>query len=889
MTLFAWLFARILSLAPPAFRNRYADEALDLSLARLGETHGITRVMRALRELVDAFRTVHVERRAARKVHTSLAATLTSQPRSLTMDAYLRDFRLAVRALLRAPAFSLAAIVTLAVGIGSTALMFTTVDAAFLQPLPFREPNRLAFVWQVTERAPSIRIAGRVWRDWQRVSSFSSLAAIAGTGQVTIRTGAEPERTVAASVSRNFFETLGVNPALGRGFSGEEAQVNGPGVVVISDALWTRGFGRDPGVLSRQLLIEGEPYPIIGVMPAGFRFPDEADLWRTFERLEDSESRTAHNYDVIGRLAPGATVESASAEIATATQALHAIDPVMASEGYRTRVVDLREELLGSSGQTVALLFGAVALVLLIGCVNVINLLLARATARQSQMTLRMAIGASRGAIVRILVMESLALAIAGGLLGALLTFWAGAFAAKLLPPALVTDGTLRPGATTFAVMGLLVVGVAVLCGVVSAWHTLRAPMRNAVASGRGVEGEPVAMRVLVAVEVALAVMLLAGAGVLVRSLMKLETVDLGFRRDGAVIAAFTLGSSSPASPYAEPDARARLLDRTLEEIGGIGGIDTVGVTSAFPLRSGGNPNALLEEEGAPPGEWGRDPATSYRIVGGQYFEAMDIPLAAGRFFDARDREGAPHVAIINERQAALMGGVRESLGRRVRMTNIDGYDDFATIVGVVAEVRHRGARSTPLPEVFFPYTQRPVRTWGMTLVAETALDAAAITPALREAMRRLDPEISITVASMEATVAEQFEPARFRTSLLGSFAGMATLLAVCGVFAVVSYAVARRTREIGIRLALGARTSGVRWLVLHRALVPVIIGSAIGVGGAFAGGRLLSRLTFEVSGSDPISFVTAVCVLIAAALAGALLPAARAVKIDPLLALRTE
>lgn len=883
MNLFRHLYTAVLTLAPKAFRERYGDEAVALAVMRLHETRGGRRLGRAVRELADATHTVIAERRDARA--SRLPAS--SLPKGHLVDAFVRDFRLAVRALLRAPAFSLAAIVTLAIGIGSTALMFTTVDAAFLQPLPFHEPDRLASVYQVSDRSSSIRIAGQTWRDWQSAQSFSSLAAVSGSGTITVRAGSEPERAVTASVSRNFFDTLGVRPALGRTFSAEETQVNGPVAVLISDALWERGFGRDAGVLSKPLFVEGAPYPIIGVMPPGFTFPDEADVWVTFERLVDNTSRTAHNYGIIGRLAPGATIESAAAEIAAATQALHAIDANMASEGYGTRVVGLRDDLLGTSGQTVALLFGAVALVLLIGCVNVINLLLARATARQSQMTLRLAVGASRGAIVRILVMESLALALAGGVLGALLTFWAGEFAARLLPPALVTGGTLRPGATTFVVMGVLVVAVAVLCGLASAWHTLRMPIRGAVASGRGVEGEPVAMRVLVAVEVALAVMLLAGAGVLVRSLMNLETVDLGFRRDGAVVTAFSLGSS-PGSPYVEADARSRFIDRLLEETGAIGGIDATGVTTAFPL-AGFSPNALLEEDGATPGVWGRDPATEYRVVGGQYFEAMDIPLIAGRHFDARDRAGAPHVAIVNERQAQLLGGTREAIGRRVRMQNVDGYEEFATIVGVVGDIRHRGARSTPAAEVFFHYPQRPRRTWSLTLVAETGLDPSAVTPQLRETMRRLDPEISVTVDSIEARVGRQFQTARFRTGLLGSFAGMATLLAVCGVFAVVSYAVARRTREIGIRLALGARASGVRWLVLRRALIPVLIGSAIGVTGAIAGGRLLGSLTFGVSNTDPASFIMAVAVLIGAALAGALLPAARAVRVDPLLALRAE
>jgi len=884
VTLFARCYAAILSLTPPAFRERYARDATELATARLADTRGAwPRAARAVRELADAVRTVRAERRAAR------AGRFPSPPRSKghVMDAILRDFRFAVRALGRAPGFSILAIATLAVGIGSTALMFTTVDAAFLRPLPFGEPDRLTRLWQVSDRSSTIRIAGQTWRDWQGVQSFSSLAASSGSSSVTVRAGDTPERVLAAAVSRNFFETLGVAPALGRGFSDEETQVNGPVALVIAHSIWERSFGRDPGVLSRTLLVEGAPYPVVGVMPRGFSFPDDTEIWVTFERTEDLTSRTAHNYDVFGRLAPGATVASAATEIDTATRALHAIDPGMATEGYRTRVVDLREDLLGTSGQTVLLLFGAVSLVLLIGCVNVVNLLLARATTRQGQMTLRLAMGASRGAIARIVIVESLVLAVAGGLAGALLTVWAGALSEGLLPATLVPDGALRPGATTFAVMAALVLAVGLLCGLASAWHTLRAPLRGTVASGRGVEGEPIAMRVLVAVEVALAVMLLAGAGVLLRSLMNLEAVDLGFRREGAVVASFSMGSS-PASPYSEPDARARFLDQVIEEVGATGGVAAGGVTSSFPL-AGSGPNALLEEEGVPLGDWGRAPATNYRVIGGRYFEAMDIPLVAGRFFDARDRAGAPHAAIVNARQAQMLGGARESLGRRVRMRNVDSYEAFATIVGVVADIRHRGAQSTPSAEVYFDYRQRPRRTWGMTLVTATSMDASVAAPQIRAIVRRIEPEIPLEIDRIEDRIGAQFSAARFRTGLLGGFAAIATLLAVCGVFGVVSYGVARRTREIGIRLALGARTAAVRAMVLRRALTPVAIGAAIGVAGALAGSRLLSSLTFQVDSADPATFAAATAALVLAAVAGAALPAAKATRVDPLVALRND
>ena len=881
MTLFARCYAAILSLTPPGFRERYARDATELATARLAGTRGAgRRALHAARELADAVRTVRAERRAAAHLHHPA-------PKGSPMDATFRDFRLAVRALRRAPAFSLVAIATLAIGIGSTALMFTTVDAAFLQPLPFGEPDRLTRLWQVSDRSSSIRIAGPTWRDWQRVQSFSSLAATSGSGDVTVRAGGDPERVTGTPVSRNFFETFGVAPALGRTFSAEEAQVNGPLAVVIAHSLWQRGFGRDPLILSKTIDVDGAPVPIVGVMPPGFRFPADTEVWSTFERQEDRSSRTAHNFDVYGRLAPGATLENAGAELEAVTRALHAIDPGMAKEGLRVRVAGLRDDLLGGSGQTVGLLFGAVSLVLLIGCVNVVNLLLARSAARQSQMTLRLAIGASRGALVRIMIMESLALSLAGGIVGALLMVWTGALAEGLLPATILTGGALRPSATTFAVIGVLLVVVGLACGLISAWHTLRQPLRASLTTGRGVEGEPFAMRILVAVEVALAVMLLAGAGVLLRSLVKLEAIDLGFRSEQAIVTTFSLGSS-PASPYAEADARARFLDRVLERAARTGALGATGVTSSFPL-AGSGANALLEEEGATPGVWGRDPATNYRVVGGRYFEALDVALMAGRFFDERDRAGAPHAAIVNEAAARNLGGVNEALGRRVRQRNIDGVEHFATIVGVVADIRHRGATRSALPEVFFHYPQRPRRTYGMTLVSATTVDPSIAAQQLRAIVREVDPGIPVTIEGIEERIGAQFEAARFRTALLGSFAGIATLLAVCGVFGVVSYGVARRTREIGIRLALGARTGTVRSMVLIGALKPVAIGAAAGVAGALAGNRLIGSLTFQGDSADPASVAAAPVALLLAAFAGALWPAARATRVDPLIALRNE
>jgi putative ABC transport system permease protein len=803
------------------------------------------------------------------------------------MDAMLRDIKLAIRALLRVPLFTAVAVITLGAGIGTTTLMFTTANAAFLQPLPFPSEG-LVRVWQVSPRSNQVAIAVQVWRDWQALTSFTRLTASLGAGAVNASHGSDAERLTGARVSRNFFDTLGVRPALGRTFTVEEATANGPVAVVISDALWERFFGRDPDVLTRTIAIEGVAHPIVGVMPPGITYPQNADLWTAFERYDTfGPSRTSHNLEVIGRLAPGSSIASAQAETETFTRALHEADAQMRSEGYGVRVADFRTDLLDGSGQSVALLMAAVGCLLLIACVNVVNLLLSRSVSRQDQTTLRIALGASRRDIVRVFLMESLVLALAGGVSGALLMIWAGALADGLIPAALRPAGALRPDAAVFAVLALLTLVVGVVCGLIPARYAAALQLRPTLAAGsQGIASEPRAMRVLVGLEVALGVMLRAGAGLLLNSLLRLERIDPGFRREGAVVASFALGNAEE-SEYAQAAARARFFDRLLERTAADPRIDAAGVTSSFPFTF--SPNALLEEDGVPPGQWGVDPATEYRVVGGQYFGAMGTPIKAGRSFTDADRGGAPLVAMVNEAAARILWNGQSPLGRRVRMVNMDRVQEFATIVGVVGDVRHRGLTRPPRPEVYFPYAQRPQRTFAMTLVAASALDATAVTTTLRAAVRSIDPSVPVRVMPVGERIGAQLAAARFRTRLLAGFAAVAVALAAFGIFGVVSYSVAMRRKEMGIRLALGASAMDLRRLVLRRALVPVAIGLFAGLNAAILASRLVAGLLFGVERTDPLTYGVAVGLLLAVAVLAALVPAHRATRVNPLTTLRAE
>jgi predicted permease len=804
------------------------------------------------------------------------------------MDALARDFRLAVRSLLRVPVFSLVAVLTLAIGLGTSSLMFTTANAAFLQPLPFPSDG-LARIWQVSQRSSAVRIPAQVWRDWQReLKSVTSLAASAGAGAVNVTNGGDADRAVGAAVSRNFFETFGVAPAMGRAFSAEEAAPNGPVVVVISHGLWERFFGRSPDVLSRTLSIEGVTYPIVGVMPQGFSYPQGADLWVTFEIDPDpNRSRTAHEYEVVGRLAPGATIGTLQAEVDAVTRSLKAADAEMRSEDYGTRVADFRADLLDTSTRPVTLLLAAVGCLLLIACANVINLLLARSVSREAQTTLRVALGASRADITRVFVMESLALSVAGGLLGAVLLIWAADLAEGLIPQTFLAGGALSPDITVFAVLVALMFVVGVGCGVVPARLASSVDLRAALASGtHSIASEPRAMRVMVGFEVALGVVLVIGAGLLLNSLIRLEAVDPGFRRDGAVVGSFSLGGGE-GSKYEQAGARAQFLDRLVETVAALPGVTAAGVTSSPPF--GFSPNAILDTEGIPPGQWGHSPDTHYRVVGGRYFEALGVPLRAGRLFNDGDRPGTPLVAIVNEATVRIIWNGQNPLGRRVRMSNMDRITDYATVVGVVADVRHRGVGSPAVSEVYFPYTQRPQRTYGMTLIAQTGMDPTSLTGSIRAIVRSIDPSIPVELTSISDRLHTQFAAARFRTRLFAGFAITAVALAAFGIFGVVSYSVAARAKEMGIRLALGARAAHVRHLVLRRALTPVVVGLFIGVTVALFASRLLQGLLFGVERSDPVTYVLAGGLLLLSALAAAWWPAHRATRVDPLSTLRAQ
>jgi putative ABC transport system permease protein len=804
---------------------------------------------------------------------------------AIMVESLVRDLRLAARGLRRAPGLAGAVVVTLALGIGGTVAMFTAVNAAFLMPLPYPRADRLARVWQTSKESRRVAVSMLDSLDWAaRSRAFERLATFGGT-TVNVTSAAAPERVAAAYVNGGFFAALGVAPELGRTFSAGELSGRGA-AVVIGDGLWRRAFQRDPDVLGRTLSLEGVPHPVAGVMPAGFSYPDGAEVWLPLPG-NDGTARSDHNYSVIGRLRTGVTLAQAQAEMAAVAAGLGREHPAE-DLGYGVAVVPLRQDLLGPAGPVLLVLLGAVSCVLLIACANVTNLLFARALARRAEIAVRLALGAGRLSLVRPSLAESLLLALLGGALGLALASAGGRFLAGVAPVQTLDPGRLRVDGNVLAFTLLVALGVAAACGLVPAVRASRQDLRTALAAGgRSMAEGRGGMRALITAEIAVAFVLLMGAGLLLRSALRLQQVDPGCQIRGVAVLRFAMGGL-PSSRYNDPRWRLRYFRQLLDRIAELPGIRRVGAINDLPLADAGASGALELETLA--GEDPRQPRTAaYCLVGGSFPAALSIPLVSGAALPADPQPGGPMVALINERLARELGGIERALGRRVAMSEMDGVEAKATVIGVVGNVHDRGLNLDPAPEIYFPFTQRPLRTWTMSVVAQGAGPAAEMAARMRQQARALDPNLPALPRTMDGVVAASLAPARFRARLLGGFAAAALLLASVGVYGVVAYAVRRRRREIGIHMAMGADRRAVRALVFREGMAPVAAGMAGGVVAGLLLTRLLATQVFEVSLDDPVTVLGVALLLLGTALAATFLPARWATRIDPVQALREE
>lgn len=823
----------------------------------------------------------------------------------------LETMRVAARGLRRTPSVAVLATLAFALGIGGTVTVFSAVNAAFLRALPYPDAGRLSAIWQSSPRSSEIAVPYPIVIDWATnlaevdalagyigPSSLNVIADVAEADASALRTAIErvpagssssgsggARVTQIARVTEGFFRTLGVDPVLGRAFSRDDTRIGAPTAAIISHDLWQQLFAGDARVLSRALSIEGAAVPIIGVMPHGILFPEATHVWVSLDvDAADNLSRTAHNLRVITRRRPGVSDDALRVALTHLNERLQQTYPEQ-KQGLGVRVVPLRTQLLGQSASVLWLLFGSVALVLVIACANVANLLIARATGREVESALRRALGANGWALVTPIVAEALLVALAGATAGVALAWWGQRVLTAVVPGTVVDPADIRIDVTVLGFALLVTTITGLVSSVLPALTATHTELRHVLASGSRslAGGSHRAMRTFVGVQIAFTCVLLTSAALFARSLAHLEKVDTGFRTDGVVYGSFAIGTT-PGSAYTDPSARAAFYRSLIARVDTLPGVRMSGVVSDLPF--GYNPNAGFDEDGVAED---RTASLHFRLVGGRYFETLGIPLRDGRFIDDRDRIDRPFVALINERAARMYWRGRTAIRQRIRMPGMDFNASWYTIVGIVADIRHRGLTVDPVPEAYFPFEQRPERTWGMQFVASVAGAPSSYNEAIRAAVSAIDPRIPSSMQPLTQLVNQQVQPTRFRAALVAAFGVTAVVLSMVGIFGVMSYVVARRTKEVGVRMALGADRRSVQRLVVMRALTPVLVGLVAGCAITLAVGRFAESLLAGISPRDPVALAAAVAALAISAVAAAWWPAWRASRLDPMVALRDE
>jgi putative ABC transport system permease protein len=807
------------------------------------------------------------------------------------MQNLLQDLRYGARTLWKNPGFTLIAVVTLSLGIGANTAIFTVVNAALLRGLPYRAPERLVHLFETT---PQKAFAQREfsypdYQDYQRSQAFEGLGAYTGGGGILTGRG-EPQRIFAPAASANFFAVLGVEPLLGRTFREGEDKPGAERVTVLTYGMWRRVFGGDPGVIGQTLTVSNNQYTVVGVLPPSFQFAlRQADLWLPYQPTPNQLSRRfMHGTNLIGRLRPGVSLEQANAETSAITQRI-AEEHKESHAGTLLLLTPLQEQVTGSVKPALLALLAAVGFVLLMVCANVASLLLARSLARQKEIALRAALGATRVRIIRQLLTEATLLSSLGGL-GGLLVAGLGLDALMAALPqnqlaAMPFFETLRldPGILLFALALALLTGL--VFGLAPALQASRLDLQVALKDGGRASGGVAGQRLrsaLVGSEIALAVVLLVGAGLMMKSLLRLMQVNLGFDPTNVLTMTVVL----PAGKYTDPNRMVAYYQQAQERLAALPGVTGVGAVSQLPLQPGNTTRFIVEGEPAPPP--GQETEANIRVASANYFQALGIPLAQGRNFAESDKADATRVAIINQSLAEKLFSGRSAVGRRLLFPSFPNQS--VEIVGVVGDVKTTGLDQAVRPVLYYPFTQNA--SIATNLVLRAKADAAAVANAARSECRALEPDVAIfNVQTMETLIAQT--PAAFMRRapawLTGIFAGVALLLAALGVYGVVSYSVSQRTREIGVRMALGARGADILKLVLRQGLSLTLIGVGSGTVAALALTRWLDSLLYEVSARDPLTFALVIGALTLVSLLACYIPARRAAKVEPVVSLRHE
>ena len=809
------------------------------------------------------------------------------------METLWQDVKFSARMLAKRPGFAAVAVITLALGIGANTAIFSVVRGVLLRPLPYADPERLVWLW---ERQPSLDRApfsGADFLDYEsQTKSFDHVVAVRPLN-FTLTGQGDPERVRGGVATPNIFAALGKRPVLGRDFAADDAKPGAPRVALLTFGYWQRRFGGDAGVVGRSIALNEASVTIVGVLPQGFTFMRDVELWlnprhripEVFSGLPDDPTlnRRAHYLSVFGKLKPGVTLAQANADLDAVAKRLQ--QQYASNAGHTASLVSLYDLVTSDVRPTLLLLSAAVGLVLLIACANVANLLLARATERQREVAIRTALGASRGRLVRQLLTENALLALAGGALGLALAWWGVDALVAARPQDLPRLSDIRVDTMVLAFTLSVSFLTGLLFGLAPALRASRVGLSEVLKEGgRGAAGgqRHFLRNLLVVSEVAMSLVLLVGAGLLVKSMVRLLEVKPGFNPKNLA----TMWISFSSARYSAPERTAQFLEELLPRLEALPGVSGVAFSNDLPLE-GQDTTSIPTIEGVSPFKKGEEPLVGIHVVNPRYFEAMGIPLLRGRAFAERDRLNSTPVAVINESMAKRFWPTEDPIGKRFRVLG-SGPRDLLEIVGVVGDVRHNGLNNPASMDSYLPVLQRPWDYIGLAVRAKG--DAAALAASVGAVVRSIDPSQPVFgVRNFDQVLDETLAGRRLALTLLGLFATLAAVLAAVGLYGVMAFSVTQRTHEIGIRMALGAQPGDVLRMVIRQGLTMALAGVAIGIGAALGLTRFLTSMLFEVNPTDPVTFVAVALGLAAVALVACYVPARRATRVEPVIALRYE
>ena len=812
------------------------------------------------------------------------------------MESLAQDIRYGIRSLAKNPGFTIAAVLTLALGIGANTAIFSVIERVLFRPLPYPQPERLVEIWNTYEpQVPRAGLSPGDYADWQKQNQgFSEMGAYARISQGFNLTGeGEPQRILAGYASSELFPMLGAEVVAGRSFLPEEDRAGSEPVVILSHRLWQSRFGGDPGVVGRAIALDNQHYRVVGVLPAGFQLLRWPDLWMPIGQYGDDLTEHVHHaFDAVARLKPGISLAQARDEINRLNQQ-EAIRYPDAHKNFGVRVQTLQDPSAASLRNTLLVLFAAVGLVLLIACVNTANLLLVRNAAREREVAVRTALGASSGRLMRQLLTESTLLALLGGALGLLLAIGGLKVLLAFVPADLAVLQDSRLNGMVLAFTVAICIGTGLACGLLPAVRTVKTNLAGVLkqgSKGTSAAGHHRTHNLLVISEIAMALIPLIGAGLLLRSFQQMLEVDPGFRMDHIL----TMEIEQPALTFAQINQlsqeeqiklgakQAQQFERIATQIRALPGVTEVGGIDDLPLSNEFRQASRFVIEGQPLPAAGARPIVQFRTVSLSYFSTVGIPLRAGRLFTEDDSKLLN--AVINETMAERFWPHGDALGKRVNLCSLDPKPCWYTIIGIAGNVHQFGLDGQPTFDLYF------TGGWTPYLVVRTALDPLGIAAAVREVVHKVEPNLPVThVMTMDGLLSDSVSPRRFSAVLIGIFAVLALLLAAVGIYGVMSYAVSQRTQEIGLRMALGAPAGSVRGMILGQMLRLTMLGVGIGLAGSFVVARFLASLLFGVGTYDPATFLGVAVLLVAVAISASYIPARRAMRVDPIVALRYE